>query len=148
VIEYKLPTFSNGSVYLYTYQETTTGAALRQHTSADSGGTFRLVCPIRVTTTITSKVGIRISASGSTTLGSTLDIYQFALYVGNSAPKIVHGSYPKNIITYSSAAPTTGTWLRGDVVWNTAPAAAGAPGWVCVTGGTPGTWKAMANVAA
>lgn len=47
-----------------------------------------------------------------------------------------------------TAAPTTGTWKRGDVVWNLTPSAAGAPGWICVTAGTPGTWKAMANVAA
>jgi hypothetical protein len=47
-----------------------------------------------------------------------------------------------------TAAPTTGTWLQGDVVMNSAPAAGGTPGWVCVVAGTPGTWKAMANVAA
>jgi hypothetical protein len=47
----------------------------------------------------------------------------------------------------ASAAPTTGTWKRGDVVWNTTPSAGGTPGWVCVTAGTPGTWKAMANLA-
>lgn len=47
---------------------------------------------------------------------------------------------------YGTAAPTTGNWLLGDRVWNTAPAAGGDPGWVCVTAGTPGTWKAMANV--
>lgn len=51
-------------------------------------------------------------------------------------------------ITYGTAAPTTGTWARGDQVWSTTPAAGGSPGWVCVTGGTPGTWKAMANLAA
>lgn len=49
---------------------------------------------------------------------------------------------------YGNAAPTAGTWLKGDIVWNIAPDAAGVPGWVCVTDGTPGTWKAMANVAA
>lgn len=46
-----------------------------------------------------------------------------------------------------SAAPTTGTWRRSDIVWNSAPSAGGTPGWVCVTSGTPGTWKAMANLA-
>jgi len=30
------------------------------------------------------------------------------------------------------AAPATGTWAVGDVVWNTTPAAGGTPGWVCV----------------
>lgn len=50
--------------------------------------------------------------------------------------------------TTGTAAPTTGTWAVGDTVWNTNPAAAGAPGWVCTTAGTPGTWKAMASLAA
>lgn len=53
----------------------------------------------------------------------------------------------KNVV-YGTAAPTTGTWAVGDTVWNTAPAAGGTPGWVCTTAGTPGTWKAMANLAA
>lgn len=47
-----------------------------------------------------------------------------------------------------TAAPVAGTWAVGDTVWNTAPVAAGVPGWMCTTGGTPGTWKAMANLAA
>jgi hypothetical protein len=49
---------------------------------------------------------------------------------------------------FGSAAPTTGTWKQSDIVWNTAPSANGTPGWSCVAAGTPGTWKAMANLAA
>lgn len=49
---------------------------------------------------------------------------------------------------YATAIPTVGTWIRGDIVWNTLPSAGGTPGWMCVAGGTPGTWKAMANLAA
>ena len=33
------------------------------------------------------------------------------------------------------------------VVVGAAFGAAGTPGWVCTTGGTPGTWKAMSNLA-
>lgn len=40
-----------------------------------------------------------------------------------------------------SAAPTVGTWKRGDIVWNTSATAGGYAGWICVTAGTPGTWK-------
>lgn len=47
----------------------------------------------------------------------------------------------------STGIPLAGTWAVGDIVWNTTPVAAGAPGWVCTTAGTPGTWKAMANLA-
>jgi hypothetical protein len=51
-------------------------------------------------------------------------------------------------IMFGSAAPTAGAYMSGDVVWNTAPAAGAPPGWMCTTAGSPGTWKAMANLAA
>lgn len=57
-------------------------------------------------------------------------------------------TYGKITMTYDQAVPTTGTWNRGDVCWNVTASAGGAPGWVCTTAGTPGTWKAMANVVA
>lgn len=47
----------------------------------------------------------------------------------------------------ASGPPSTGTWLRGDVAWAMEPAAGGVPGWVCTENGTPGTWKAMGNLA-
>lgn len=47
----------------------------------------------------------------------------------------------------ATAPPVSGTYSVGSIVWNSAPSAGGTPGWVCVTAGTPGTWKAMANLA-
>ena len=47
-----------------------------------------------------------------------------------------------------AAPPTTGSWSAGTIALNSAPAAGGVPGWVCVTPGTPGTWKAQAALAA
>lgn len=44
-------------------------------------------------------------------------------------------------VLQSSAAPTTGTWVRGDVVFNINPSAGGNSGWICTTAGTPGTWS-------
>lgn len=47
----------------------------------------------------------------------------------------------------ATAAPTTGTNARGDFVRNSAPSELGTAsskyvifGWICVTGGEPGTW--------
>lgn len=47
----------------------------------------------------------------------------------------------------ASSVPTTGTWAKGDFVWNTSPAEAGMSlskyviiGWTCTVGGAPGTW--------
>jgi hypothetical protein len=51
-------------------------------------------------------------------------------------------------VEYGTAAPSAGPHVVGDRCINTAPAAGGAPGWVCTTAGTPGTWKAMASLAA
>lgn len=44
---------------------------------------------------------------------------------------------------WASAAPSSGSWLVGEKVWNTVPAGGGATyvGWVCTTAGSPGTWK-------
>ena len=50
--------------------------------------------------------------------------------------------------SYGTAAPTTGTWTRGDILWDTAPSAGGTIGWVCTTSGTPGTWKTFGAIAA
>lgn len=51
-------------------------------------------------------------------------------------------------ITWASAAPTTGTYLVGDIVYNSAPTSSGTIGWVCVTAGTPGTWKTFGAISA
>lgn len=51
-------------------------------------------------------------------------------------------------IYYGSAAPTTGVHAQGEIVFNTGAAASGSVGWVCVTGGTPGTWKTFGAISA
>lgn len=57
------------------------------------------------------------------------------------------GTVLAGLLQTGTAAPTTGAHLRGEIVWNTTPSSGGPPGWSCVTAGTPGTWKAMANLA-
>lgn len=51
-------------------------------------------------------------------------------------------------IEYGSAAPTSGEWQAGDIMFNLAPTAGGTVGWVCTTTGTPGTWKTFGAIAA
>ena len=48
---------------------------------------------------------------------------------------------------YGSAPPSTGTWIKGAVMENTDPTAGGNAGWICVAGGTPGTWKSFGTIA-
>lgn len=48
-----------------------------------------------------------------------------------------------------TAAPTTGTWARGDLIRNSAPVDDGSGGtilgWLCILGGTPGTWLPLST---
>lgn len=52
----------------------------------------------------------------------------------------------RRAVCHLSAVPSSGTWARGDMVFHADPSAGGPMGWMCVTGGTPGTWKAMPNL--
>lgn len=45
-----------------------------------------------------------------------------------------------------SSIPGSGTYAVGDIVWNSTPSAGGNIGWVCVTAGTPGTWKSFGSI--
>ena len=45
-------------------------------------------------------------------------------------------------------APTSGTWPKGVIAWNSDPSAGGFIGWVCVASGTPGTWKTFGAISA
>lgn len=53
-----------------------------------------------------------------------------------------------NQLIYGTAAPTSGTYARGDIIINQAPSAGGFIGWVCVSAGTPGTWKTWGAISA
>lgn len=50
------------------------------------------------------------------------------------------------VVGRAAAIPTTGTYAVGSIIYNSAPTAGQPPGWICTVAGTPGTWKAMANL--
>lgn len=54
----------------------------------------------------------------------------------------------KQVSWSMAAAPTTGDWVRGDIVFATNPSASGFIGWVCTASGTPGTWKTWGVISA
>ena len=56
-------------------------------------------------------------------------------------------SFPTDVGKRASQ-PASGTWNIGCTAYQSAPAAAGFIGWVCTTGGTPGTWKTFGAISA
>ena len=47
-----------------------------------------------------------------------------------------------------TAAPSSGDYLAGDIIYHSAPSAGGYIGWVCTTAGNPGTWKTFGAISA
>lgn len=52
-----------------------------------------------------------------------------------------HTYLPQRKIGISGSIPIYSIWNVGDIVYNSNPTAGSYVGWVCVTAGTPGTWK-------
>ncbi|KPF66135.1 hypothetical protein IP84_17045 [beta proteobacterium AAP99] len=76
-------------------------------------------------------------------------LYKFTKDVAVKVNQIADGRFAGFDLS-ATAAPTTGTWFRGDQVKNSAPSVLGTAGsryvivgWICVTGGQPGTWAEM-----
>jgi len=67
--------------------------------------------------------------------------------VFNNTSDLSSDNYSKKIF-YGSAPPTTGTWGQGDICYNNKPVAGAFVGWVCITGGTSGTWKGFGLIEA
>ena len=67
--------------------------------------------------------------------------------IGPHLREVSDDTLANGIVIIGSSAPTIGTWRRGQVVWYSEPSAGNAPGAVCVSAGTPGTWKEMADLA-
>lgn len=104
-------------------------------------------------TTSNSRYGVNIddsTASAYSVFGNQygfLATGNFSTTVTSNYTRSLEGEVGQREI-WASSAPASGTWNRGDRAWSTLPAASGAIGWVCVTAGTPGTWKTFGAISA
>lgn len=143
VVRGTLPTIPSGSLEMtFLFNGTNIGGG-KVWLPADSGTDFVLALPVTASTANPTTMGVRFNGSATT----DWQLHQLELWIGKSLPSVTMPSYPQNVQTFAAAIPTVGEWARGDIIWNNTPSAGGTPGWVCTTGGTPGTWKAMANLA-
>ena len=71
-----------------------------------------------------------------------------ANYTGSSNNNIVLNKPMPRKQLHLSAVPTAGTFVTGDIIFDSTPSAGGHIGWVCTAGGTPGTWKTFGSITA
>jgi hypothetical protein len=55
-------------------------------------------------------------------------------------------AFQNRIFSSASSIPTTGTWTRGSIVWNSEPDMGQVVGWICVKGGKPGAWRPFGHI--
>lgn len=100
---------------------------------------------IRYSNNYVNGTGTIILTTTGVCTGSFYDRSNFGAGIGAG---ISNGATGFLITQSGTAFPSAGIWAVGDHVVNSAPAAAGIPGWYCTTAGTSGTWKAEAVLAA
>jgi hypothetical protein len=136
-------TFASATNFFIRLEGTNTDTIIRHNVMDSTGGAF--AGRVRFTTTVVRCL-VEGNYLGASDLLEEKAGVTFRDQVWNASGWFLGTNAQREV--WGTAAPVNGTWAVGDRVWNTAPAAGGAPGWVCTTAGAPGTWKAMANVAA
>jgi hypothetical protein len=113
-------------------------------------GTFANI-PFDIVTDNTSR--INVGSSGNITLNSSEVVLNGRMSIGvrTRDPRVdlhVAGAvkYQDHIHQYLNNIPDSGTYIRGDIVWNTEPDVGRCVGWVCVRAGSPGTWMPFGEI--
>lgn len=109
-----------------------------------------------IVTDNTSRIGV--SANGNILLGNrTCQPIEVGVHgklgvgVKTIDPRVdlhVAGSikFAEHIHQYAASQPESGTYNRGDIVWNSEPEVNRPVGWVCVRAGSPGTWAPFGDI--
>jgi len=163
-ISYRLTTSGRVTATAYVYQEGTPSTSVEIYDNLGTlivagaasytaiGGLWYLLRIAGESAVLNEAAGIttgtiRIYTTTSSALTSA-DFRQVASYIVTTDSYCPLPSRKMGYSTvFSTAIPTGGFYEAGTVCLNIAPSAGGTPGWVCVTSGTPGTWKEMANLA-
>lgn len=110
-------------------------------------GNTILNVPTELSYTALPNESIHVSHYGNGTPENVIVASLGSVYYDKSSGKKWVKKLQDNLVTgwrseeYSSAIPVSGSYKTGDIVFDDTPTAGGYQGWICVTSGTPGTWK-------
>ena len=104
----------------------------------------------------TSVTGLRVDGNNNSVAGLITSIATLngdgniikARMLGSLIDNGARNTAQKASIGEGDAAPTSGTYIRGDKIYDANPNANSFVGWVCVVGGSPGTWKTFGAISA
>ncbi|MFA5238471.1 MAG: glycosyl hydrolase family 28-related protein [Phycisphaerae bacterium] len=82
-------------------------------------------------------------------------IRSFSLYTLDEGDAVWYPGYeyagspvstPFSLANLAKEAPDDGTWKTGRIFYNAEPSGGEYVGWICISGGTPGTWKGFGAI--
>lgn len=90
----------------------------------------------------------KVRVIGCNSYGQTVDYDIYRSTVTNLVSQLnpTQGATVTKSITYNSTIPANGYYNVGDIIYFTSPSAGGYIGAVCVTAGSPGTWKNFGSI--
>ena len=141
----KLPTFATG-LWRFDILIDNVTLLIKYFAATNSGQIVDVVIPWVLTANATINVGVGFSNGTTSGVATDVEVYALSVYHGHGIARSLVALYPTNVNTHGTAAPTTGTWSRGDRVSNSAPAVAAVKAWACTATGTPGTWVSEGNL--
>ena len=50
-------------------------------------------------------------------------------------------------VQWAETVPTSGNYIRGDIIYNSSPQPSGYTGWTCIRSGSPGEWRQFGLIA-
>ena len=99
---------------------------------------------VRLSVSSTGKIVIGNDANSKTTIKGKLGVN-----VNNPTADIETAgpvSFEGKRFEVAVEAPTSGSYRKGDIVWNSEPKPTGFVGWICTREGTPGQWKTFGPI--
>jgi hypothetical protein len=90
-------------------------------------------------------IGSSSRGSGQTFYDPSKQLSRTSNYIDSRKATV---SGPSDLrIEYGDVAPSSGSWVEGDIVLKPRFTRGGSIGWVCVSGGSPGTWRQISETA-
>lgn len=131
---------TNGTGTLKLVDTATTTRVYDQTVHRDLGvnGTFSVDGKLIAQTGVITLLAASVQIDGAVTAQAAITAQAAVQTSGTLAYFRGHGA--------RAAAPASGAHIAGEIVFNADPVASGKIGWVCVTAGTPGTWKAFGAI--
>jgi len=127
-VEFKVDTKDNGSIIgTHGYNSLSLVTDNTQRLTVEAGG--------NITLGNKNSPPVQVNVHGRISIGVSNPDQNVDLHVNGPV------RFNNKLQTHGTSIPSSGSYNKGDIVWNTEPRTGQPIGWVCIVTGTPGEWR-------